>query len=214
MNKTRVLIVDDHPAVRQGVRSFIYLQEDMEVVGEAAGGVEALNEAARAMPNVVLMDLVMPDTDETALIRDIRKLNPDIRILVLTAFSEDDRVFAAMRAGAHGYIMKDVTATDLARCIRAICQGQPALHPKIATILIDHVRDQRETLPQGSLTKREQEVLVLLGLGLTNKEIAAKLFISDKTVKSHISNILQKLHLSDRTKAALYAVHNNVPHWR
>ncbi|MFQ5924809.1 MAG: response regulator, partial [Dehalococcoidia bacterium] len=198
MDKIGVLIVDDHPVVREGLRSFLQLQKDMQVVGEAADGVEALEKVGELVPDVVLIDLVMPNMDGITTIRQIRALSPSSRVLVLTSFSEDDKVFPAIKAGAHGYLMKDMRPADLAQSIRLVCRGEPSLHPEIARKLMDQLFEG-EGGAEDRLTGRETEVLLLIARGHSNKEIAAALQVSEKTVKTHVSNILQKLHLSDRT---------------
>lgn len=209
MDKIGVLIVDDHPVVREGLRSFLQLQEDMEVVGEAADGVEALKKVGELVPDVVLIDLVMPRMDGITTIRQIGAISPSSRILVLTSFSEDEKVFPAIKAGAHGYLMKDIKPTDLAKSIRSVYRGEPSLHPEIARKLMDQLA-KGEGDAEERLTARETEVLLLIARGYSNKEIAAALQVSEKTVKTHVSNILQKLHLSDRTQAALYAVRQRI----
>jgi len=209
MDKIGVLIVDDHPVVREGLRSFLQLQEDMEVVGEAADGVEALEKVGELVPDVVLIDLVMPRMDGITTIRQIGAISPSSRILVLTSFSEDEKVFPAIKAGAHGYLMKDIKPTDLAQSIRLVYRGEPSLHPEIARKLMDQLA-KGEGDAEERLTARETEVLLLIARGYSNKEIAAALQVSEKTVKTHVSNILQKLHLSDRTQAALYAVRQRI----
>ena len=209
MDKISVLIVDDHPVVREGLRAFLQLQEDMEVVGEAADGVEAMEKIGELLPDVALIDLVMPRMDGITTIRQIKNLSPSTRILVLTSFSEDDKVFPAIKAGALGYLMKDTKPADLAESIRSVYRGQPALHPQIARKLMDQIAPRGEEAEE-RLTPREMEVIGLIARGHSNKEIAAALAISEKTVKVHVSNILQKLHLADRTQAALYAVREKI----
>lgn len=209
MDKIGVLIVDDHPVVREGLRSFLQLQEDMEVVGEAADGMEALEKVGELVPDVVLIDLVMPRMDGITTIRQIGAISPSSRILVLTSFSEDEKVFPAIKAGAHGYLMKDVKPTELAQSIRLVYRGEPSLHPEIARRLMDQL-SKGEGDAEDRLTARETEVLLLIARGYSNKEIAAALHVSEKTTKTHVSNILQKLHLSDRTQAALYAVRQRI----
>ncbi len=206
MDRISVLIADDHPVVRQGLHSFLQLQDDIDVVGEAADGLEAVEKVAELLPDVVLMDLVMPKVDGIAAIRRITAISPSTRILVLTSFSDDDRVFSAIRAGALGYLMKDSSPADLAEAIRVVYRGEPSLDPSIAKKLMDHLSKGDEVIAEEDLTMREKEVLRLIARGNSNKEIAASLQISEKTVKNHVTNILQKLHLSDRTQAALYAV--------
>lgn len=210
MDKISVLIVDDHPVVREGLRGFLQIQEDVDVVGEAADGVEAVKKVGELLPDVVLVDLVMPRMDGIATIREIRALSPSTRILVLTSFSDDEKVFSAVKAGALGYLMKDVKPADLAEAIRAAYRGEPTLHPEIAKKLMDHLTKRGEEVSEEKLTLRETEVLRLIARGHSNKEIAATLVISEKTVKTHVSNILQKLHLADRTQAALYAVRQRI----
>jgi NarL family two-component system response regulator LiaR len=206
MDKISILIVDDHPVVRQGLHSFLQLQDDLEIVGEAADGLEAVEKVAELLPDVVLMDLVMPRVDGIAAIRRITALSPSTRVLVLTSFSDDDKVFSAIRAGALGYLMKDSSPADLSESIRAVYRGEPSLDPDIAKKLMDHLSKGEEVIAEADLTMREKDVLRLIARGNSNKEIAASLKISEKTVKNHVTNILQKLHLSDRTQAALYAV--------
>jgi NarL family two-component system response regulator LiaR len=209
MDKISILIVDDHPVVREGLRAFLQLQEDMEVVGEAADGVEALEKIGELLPDVVLIDLVMPRMDGITATRHIRNLSPSTRVLVLTSFAEDDKVFPAIKGGALGYLMKDTTPADLAESIRSVYRGQPSLHPQVARKLMDQITATEEGAGE-RLTLRETEVLRLIARGHSNKEIAAALAISEKTVKAHVSNILQKLHLADRTQAALYAVREKI----
>ncbi len=206
MDKISVLIADDHPVVRQGLHSFLQLQDDLEIVGEAADGLEAVEKVAELLPDVVLMDLVMPKVDGIAAIRRITALSPSTRVLVLTSFSDDEKVFSAIKAGALGYLMKDSSPADLADAIRAVYHGEPSLDPAIAKKLMDQLSKGEEVIAEEDLTMREKEVLRLIARGNSNKEIAASLQISEKTVKNHVTNILQKLHLSDRTQAALYAV--------
>lgn len=206
MDKISVLIADDHPVVRQGLHSFLQLQDDIDIVGEAVDGLEAVEKVAELLPDVVLMDLVMPKVDGITAIRRITALSPSTRVLVLTSFSDDEKVFSAIKAGALGYLMKDSNPADLADAIRAVYRGEPSLDPAIAKKLMEHLSKGEEVIAEGDLTMREKEVLRLIARGNSNREIAASLQISEKTVKNHVTNILQKLHLSDRTQAALYAV--------
>jgi DNA-binding NarL/FixJ family response regulator len=201
--RIRVLLVDDHAVVRQGLRSFLELQPDIEVVGEAAGATDGVDQAARLGPDVVLMDLVMPDEDGVDAIRALREVAPRVKVLVLTSYLDDTRVFAAVQAGAAGYLLKDVQPDALADGIRQVSQGVAVLHPQIAARLMN-----RTGAPPSlaDFTQRERDVLKLLAEGLSNKEIAGRLFISEKTVKTHVSNVLQKLGVADRTQAALLAV--------
>jgi NarL family two-component system response regulator LiaR len=205
-DKITVLIVDDHAVVRQGLRTFLELQDDIEVVGEAENGVRAVEQTRQRGPDVVLMDLVMPEMDGIEATRQICALHPDTKVIALTSFAEDDKVFPAIKAGASGYQLKDVSPSDLAEAIRAAHRGETQLHPEVAKKLIDQVADGSQEPTLEELTQRELEVLRLIANGLSNKEIAQELTISDKTVKTHISNILSKLHLVDRTQAAIYAL--------
>ncbi|HSR24069.1 MAG TPA: response regulator transcription factor [Candidatus Eisenbacteria bacterium] len=201
----RVLLVDDHLVVRRGLRAFLQLQPDIEVVGEAGGGEAAVAAAAAGRPDVVLMDLVMPEGDGVAAIRALAAASPGLRVLVLSSFADDERVFAAMQAGAAGYLLKDVQPDALADAIREVNQGRPALHPDVAARLMRRVAD-----PAGAavehLTQREREVLQLVVEGYANKQIARRLGIAEKTVKTHVSSILQKLGVADRTAAAVLAI--------
>jgi two-component system, NarL family, response regulator LiaR len=201
--RIRVLLVDDHAVVRQGLRSFLELQPDIEVVGEAAGATEALERAGDVRPDVVLLDLVLPDADGVEAIRRLKRHAPASRVLVLTSYLDDSRVFAAIQAGAAGYLLKDVQPDALAESIRQVHRGLPALHPKVVARLM-HQAGESPSL--ADFTQREREVLKLVAEGLSNKEIASRLFISEKTVKTHVSNVLQKLGVADRTQAALLAV--------
>jgi DNA-binding NarL/FixJ family response regulator len=195
----RVLIADDHAVVRQGLRSFLDLQDDIEVVGEAADGAEALAAAERLAPDVVLIDLVMPNVDGIEAIRGLRERVPDARAIVLSSFVDDEKLFPAVRAGAAGYLLKDVQPRDLVEAIRTVHGGGALLHPRVASRVL-------EELVTDPLTPREREVLSLIGRGMANKVIARELSLSEKTVKAHVSSILAKLGVTDRTQAALYAV--------
>ncbi|MFQ6058036.1 MAG: response regulator [Anaerolineae bacterium] len=202
----RVLVVDDHAMVRQGLRTFLDLREDIEVVGEAANGTEAVDQVRQLLPDVVLMDLVMPGMDGIEATRRIRAISPNTRVIVLTSFAEDEKVFPSIKAGALGYLLKDVSPADLIKAIQAAHRGEAQLHPEIARKLMDEFSARaREPLPE-ELTARELEVLCLIARGRSNREIAQELVISEKTVKTHVSNILSKLHLADRTQAAIYAL--------
>lgn len=209
--KISVLLVDDHAIVRQGLRSFLELQDDIEVVGEASDGREAVAMIKELLPDVVLMDLVMPHMDGIQAIRETRKLSPGTQVLVLTSFAEDDKVFPAIKAGAVGYQMKDVAPAELCDAIRAVHRGETPLHPEIAKKLMREFSDPTGTaFHSDDLTERELEVLSLIAMGLSNRDIAARLFLSPKTVKTHVSNILSKLHLADRTQAAIYALKKGI----
>ncbi|HEV2068335.1 MAG TPA: response regulator transcription factor [Acidimicrobiales bacterium] len=203
----RVLVVDDHPVVRQGLRSFLSSREGIEVVGEAGDGEAALVEAQRLRPDVVLLDLVMPGGGGIAAIRRLRAEHPDTRVLVLTSFSTDDQVIPAVQAGAAGYLLKDVSPGDLEAAVRAVHQGEALLDRHVVAGVMAEVAHGASS-PTGAevLTPRELDVLRLLGRGLSNRQLAAELFVSEKTVKTHVSSILTKLRLADRTQAALWAV--------
>ncbi|MDP9135407.1 MAG: response regulator transcription factor [Actinomycetota bacterium] len=195
----RVLIADDHAVVRQGLRTFLGLQEDIEVVGEAADGEQAVAEAERLTPDVVLMDLVMPRMDGVEAIRRLHELVPGARAVVLSSFIDEDRLLPVVRAGAAGYLLKDVEPAELVAAIRTVHGGGALLHPRVAARLLTEVAGD-------PLTPREREVLALIGRGMANKVIARELGLAEKTVKTHVSSILAKLGVADRTQAALYAV--------
>ena len=208
--KIRVLICDDHAVVRQGLTAFLQVQDDIEVAGEASDGAQAQQQAAALHPDVILMDLVMPGVDGIEAIARIRADDPQAKIIVLTSFADDDKIFPAIRAGAAGYLIKDVSPKDLARAIRMARDGEPLLSPDIARRLMDEVSRPSQPDNAERLTPRETDVLRLIAQGRSNKEIARDLTLSEKTVKTHVSAILQKLQLADRTQAALYAVRHNL----
>lgn len=213
MTAIRVLLADDHAVVRQGLRTFLDLQGDVEVVGEAADGEAALDAAERVAPDVVLMDLVMPRLDGVAAIRALRERAPEARVIVLTSFGDDDRVFPAVRAGAAGYLLKDVEPAELVRAIRTVHAGQSVVHPAVAARLLEELADARRgpaREPGEDLTTREREVLRLLARGRSNKRIALELGVAEKTVKTHVSHILGKLGVNARTEAALFAVRHGL----
>ena len=213
VEKIKVLIVDDHKVVRQGLRTFLELQEDVLVVGEAGDGQEAVEMVHQLNPNVVLMDLVMPRLDGISATRQVKSLDSDIKVIALTSFTEDDKVFPAIQAGASSYLLKDVSPEDLVEAIRAVYRGEARLHPDIARKLMEQVARRtaptRES-PMENVTERELEVIDLVAQGRSNQEIAKELVISEKTVKTHISNILSKLQLEDRTQLAIYAIKNGL----
>ena len=203
----RVLIADDHAVVRRGLRTFLDLQEDIDVVGEAEDGEEAIAEAERARPDVILLDLVMPRLDGVAAIRGIRERSPSTRVIVLTSFLDDDKLLPAVRAGAAAYLLKDVQPQDLVAAIRTVHGGESELHPAAAArVMAELAEGGPRGDPRPTLTPRELEVLELIARGRPNKLIARELGIAEKTVKTHVSNLLGKLGLTDRTQAALYAV--------
>ena len=214
--KIRVLIVDDHAMVRQGLRTFLELQDQsalpITVVGEAANGLEAVELARQTQPDIVLLDLVMPQMDGIQATLKIIECSPNSRIIILTSFGEEDKVLPAIRAGAQGYLLKDIPPDELVHAVREAYLGKVQLHPEIARKLMSvAARDEPPASraavhSEDGLTGREQEVLHLIADGMNNREIGEKLFISDKTVKTHVSSILSKLHLEDRTQAAIYAL--------
>jgi DNA-binding NarL/FixJ family response regulator len=199
----RVLVVDDHAVVRQGLRTFLSLQDGIEVVGEASDGREAIAAAQRLRPDVVLMDLVMPRVDGVQAMRELRDHVPGARVIVLTSFLEDDRLLPAVRAGAAGYLLKNVEPSELARAVRTADAGEALIDPAVAARLVDALASDHR--PEQPLTAREQDVLDLVARGYANKRIARELGIAEKTVKTHVSHVLAKLGVSDRTQAALYA---------
>ena len=200
----RVLVVDDHAVVREGLRTFLELQEGIEVAGEAADGEEAIEAAERLRPDVVLMDLVMPALDGLAAMRVLRERVPGARVIVLTSFADDDKLLPALRAGAAGYLLKNAEPQELARAVRAANAGEALLDPHVAARLVDALAGEKEPLDR--LTPREREVLQLIGRGFSNKRIAQGLRLSEKTVKTHVGHVLAKLGVDDRTQAAVFAV--------
>jgi NarL family two-component system response regulator LiaR len=200
----RVVVADDHAVVREGLRTFLRLQPGIEVVGEAGDGVEAIEEARRLGPDVVLMDLVMPELDGIEAMRRIRAERPQTRVIVLTSFGEDEKLLPAVRAGAAGYLMKSAPPAEVVRAIRAAHEGEAVIDPKAAGRLLDALASAGPNTH--GLTPRERQVLALVCHGLSNKRIAAELGLSEKTVKAHVSHIFGKLEVTDRTQAALVAL--------
>jgi two-component system, NarL family, response regulator LiaR len=220
-DKIRVLIVDDHAMVRQGLRTFLELQDGgtfpIVVAGEAVNGLEAVEMAARLQPDIILLDLVMPEMDGIEATSQILQCSPNSRVIILTSFGEEERVLPAIRAGAQGYLLKDIPPKELVQAVRDAYLGKVQLHPEVARKLmaVAAARDQPSHsagigLSEENLTEREREVLSLIAEGKNNREIAEKLVISEKTVKTHVSNILNKLHLDDRTQAAIYALRHGL----
>jgi two-component system, NarL family, response regulator LiaR len=208
----RVFITDDHAIVRNGIRAVLAIEPDMEVVGEAENGRQAVEAVPRLQPDVVLMDLVMPEMDGIEAIGRITAAMPEARILVLTSFAADDKVFPAVKAGAMGYLLKESGADDLLSAIRSVHAGETSLHPAIARKLLQEVSRPSKAAPptEEPLTERELDVLRLVARGQSNREIAAELVISEATVRTHVSNILGKLHLASRTQATLYALREGI----
>jgi two-component system, NarL family, response regulator LiaR len=203
----RLVIADDHAVVREGLRTLISTKPGMEVVGEAADGLEAAELACALQPDVILLDMVMPRQDGLETIHQIKQDNPGARILVLTSFDDDERVFSAIKAGALGYLLKDSSPQQLLQAINDVYYGRSSLHPAIALKVIRELNQPSDLPPtEEPLTEREMETLRLIARGLTNQEIANKLVISERTVGKHVSNILDKLHLANRTQVALYAL--------
>jgi len=203
----RILIADDHTVVREGVRSLISIVPDIEIIGEAADGIEVVQKARSLQPDVILLDLVMPRQDGLAAINEIKQENPDARILVLTSFAEDEKIFPAIKAGALGYLLKDSSPQQLLQAIRDVYRGESSLHPTIAHKLISELNRSSDLPPTPDpLTEREVEVLRLVARGLSNQEIAEMLVVSEGTVGKHVSNLLGKLHLANRTQVVLYAL--------
>ncbi|MGR5963564.1 response regulator [Bacillus cereus] len=213
--KIKVLLVDDHTVVLKGLAFFLSTQEDLELVGEANNGKEALVKVGETTPDVILMDLYMPEMDGVEATAYIKKEYPNVKVIVLTSFSDQAHVLPALRAGASGYILKDVEPDQLVEAIRSAYKGNIQLHPDIANALLSQTlpveeKEEEPSIQVDMLTARENEVLQLLAKGMSNKEIASVLVITEKTVKAHVSSILSKLNLSDRTQAALYAVKNGI----
>jgi NarL family two-component system response regulator LiaR len=211
----RVLIVDDHTVVRDGLNALLSVEPGIEVVGSASDGVQAVELAQNLDPDIILLDLVMPKMDGVQVINEIKVTNPDIKILVLTSFAENHQVYSAIKSGAIGYLMKDSSADDLINAIRDTYENKPVLQPEIARKLMRDIQTQEsEKPPKNTLTDREIEILRQVALGKTNQEIADELVVSERTVRTHITNILAKLRLSNRTQAALYALREGIAHMR
>lgn len=210
----RILLVDDHAVVIKGLRYFLDTQPDLEIVGEAYNGEEALQKVAELQPDIVLMDLVMPGMDGINATAKIRESHPSVKVLVLTSFCSNDQVLPALRAGAMGYLLKDVQPEQLVEAIRGVHSGNVQLHTEISNMLMSGIMTAAEPVAATDglepLTAREMEVLRLLAKGMNNKEIAFALTIAEKTVKTHVSSILSKLGVADRTQAALYAVKHGI----
>jgi len=208
----RVMLVDDHAVVRSGLSAFLLAYDDLELVGEASDGAEAVRLCERLHPDVILMDLIMPRMDGATATRAIRERLPQVQVLALTSFKEDNLIQDVLKAGAIGYLMKNISADELAAAIRAARRGRPTLAPEAAQALIDNATKHGVPLPGDNLTAREQDVLRLMVHGLNNTQIAEELIVSRSTVKFHVSNVLSKLHVASRTEAVAFALqHNLVP---
>jgi NarL family two-component system response regulator LiaR len=207
MKRIRILVVEDQNVVREGLIAILTFQSDMDVVGEASDGIQAVELARKTKPDVVLLDMVMPRQDGLATIPKLRSITPDARILVLSSFAESDRVYQAIKAGALGYMLKDTTRVQLLQSIRDVASGHASIHPSIAMKVIHEFDHPSEgALTNQSLTRRELEALRLIARGLSNQEIAANLVVHERTIAKYVSSILNKLHVSNRTQAALYAI--------
>jgi two-component system, NarL family, response regulator LiaR len=209
----RILIVDDHTIVRDGLQALINAEPGMQVVGVGADGVEAVEKARDLQPDVILLDLMMPRKDGVQATAEIKKENPAARILVLTSFAEDHQVFSAVKAGAMGYLMKDTSSDELIQAIWDVYRNKPALQPPIARKLMRDIQGKLgQTQAENALTEREIEILQMVAQGRANQQIADELFLSERTVRTHITNILGKLRLENRTQAALYALREGIAH--
>jgi NarL family two-component system response regulator LiaR len=203
----RVLIADDHQLVRQGMAALLSVKPEFDILGQATDGVEAVELATSLSPDIILMDLQMPHKDGIEATREIKENNPEARILIITSFAEDENVYLAIKAGALGYLLKDSSPEELMQAIHDVCEGRLSLHSNIALKLIEELNRPTDLQPTDDpLTERESEVLKLVAKGRTNQEIAEELVLSERTVGAHVSNILSKLHLANRTQAALYAL--------
>jgi NarL family two-component system response regulator LiaR len=200
-----VAIVDDHPIVRQGLRFLLEQQAEIQVVGEGEDGTQAIALVEAHLPDVLLLDLIMPKMDGITAVREIKRIAPSVQIIILTSYFEDDQIFRVIKAGALSYLLKDTRAQELVAAVRAAARGESVLHPQVAARILGEMQ-QPSQVPFQALTPRELEVLTGIAHGRSNHEIAAELIIGEQTVKTHVSNILSKLHLADRTQAAIYAL--------
>lgn len=205
----RIGIVDDHPIVRQGLRFLLEQEREIEVVGEGENGEQAVKLVEEHLPDVLLLDLLMPEMDGVAAAREIKRLAPSVQIMILTSYFADDLIFNAIKAGALSYLLKETRAQELVTAIRAAARGESVLHPRVAARILRETQ-QSGQLPLNTLTPRELDVLVRIAHGRSNHEIAVELSIGEQTVKTHVSNILSKLHLADRTQAAIYALQQHL----
>jgi two-component system, NarL family, response regulator LiaR len=214
MRRISILLVDDHEVVRQGLRAYLDAQDDFRVIGEASSGEEAVEAAAEYLPDVLLMDLVMSGIGGVEATRRVKAVTPRTQIVVLTSYHQDEFIFPALQAGAISYVLKDVNMEDLADAIRRASRGEAVLHPRVAERVIQEINGAKGGVfnPFTELTNREMEVLCLIARGMSNSNIAEELYISENTVKGHVSNILSKLQLADRTQAAVYAWEQGLVH--
>jgi two-component system, NarL family, response regulator LiaR len=203
----RIVLVDDHAVVREGLRFLLQQQSDMEVIGEGKDGAQGVALVTSLLPDVVLLDLLMPRMDGITAVREMKRLSPHVQIIILTSYYEDDQVFGAIKAGAISYLLKDAGPDELVEAVRAAARGEGVLHPQVAARVL---REMQQRSPLQELTTRELDVLTLIARGRSNAEIAAELVIGEGTVKTHVSNILTKLHLADRTQAAIYALQQHL----
>lgn len=211
METIRLLIVDDHLLIRKGIRALIRTEAGIDIVGEADNGQDAVTLAEKLDPDVIVLDLVMPVMDGVEAIEKIKRIKPEAKILVLTSFDDDDKILKALKAGAHGYLLKDSSAIDLIESIRQVHRGKASLDPSVAMKLIEEMHNKNDVQkPIDSLTERETEVLSLIARGLSNSELARELVISENTVRNHINHILSKLHLENRTQLTLYALREGI----
>lgn len=204
-----VVLADDHPVVRQGLRFMLEQRADIQVVGECGDGARAVELVTELLPQVALLDLLMPTMDGVAATREIKRLAPTTQVIILTSYHDDEHIFPAIKAGALSYLLKDSSPRELVEAVRAASRGESKLHPMVAARLLSEVR-QRQHAPLNDLTPRELDVLALIARGRSNPEIATELVISEPTVRTHVANILSKLHLADRTQAAIYALQQNL----
>ena len=204
-----VVVADDHAVLRQGLRFMLEQRPDIRVVGECGDGVRAVELIVELLPDVALLDLLMPTMDGVAATREVKRLAPSTEVIILTSFYEDEQIFTAIKAGALSYLLKDSSPQELVDAVRATARGESKLHPMVATRVLREMQ-QRQPSPLGDLTPRELDVLTLIARGRSNHEIALELVVSEPTVRTHVANILTKLHLTDRTQAAIYALQQNL----
>jgi NarL family two-component system response regulator LiaR len=202
---TRIVIVDDHPIVRQGLRFLLEQQEEIQVVGEGENGEQALKLIEEHLPDVLLLDLLMPKMDGITVVREIKRVAPSVQIIILTSYFEDDQIFSVIKAGALSYLLKDTRSQELVAAVQAAARGESVLHPQVAARILREMQ-QPSQVSLDELTPRELEVVTRIAHGRSNHEIAVELMIGEQTVKTHVSNILSKLQLADRTQVAIYAL--------